>query len=91
MQKGITSSLSIQERNDNRFRKLAIEHYEQLVESAILDEDEVREEFVTARLEKIKSGDLSIASNLVFIVEGSKIFYDKEQQRAVMVQFTYTE
>lgn len=90
MNKKLENTMSVQEYHNYLFKTLAVSRYEQLIRFAEQDKDETRLTHLKAQLEKLEAGDLSVASNLTFITDGSKLYYDEQQNKATMTQLTYT-
>lgn len=90
MNKKLNNTMTTQEFHNNQFKALAVSHYEQLIRSAEQAEDETRLTHIKAQLEKLEAGDLSVAKDLVFIIAGSKIYYDEQQKKVTTAQLTYT-
>lgn len=90
MSKKIKSTMSAQEFRNNQFKTSVISHYERLIRSAEQAKDETQLTHLRAQLEKIEAGDFSVAKNLVFIIAGSKIYYDEQQKKVRLTQLTYT-
>lgn len=84
------SKMRTQEFHNRQFKEHVIQHYKLLIRAAEQTDNETRLMRLNAQLEQIEAGDLSVAKHLIFIVDGSKLYYDKQQKKVVIDQIPYT-
>lgn len=90
MNKQSDNTMSTQEFHDKQFKELVVQHYKQLIWTAKQAEDTEQLAQLTKELEKFEAGDFSVVKNLVFVIAGSKIYYDEKQKKVITAQLTYT-
>ena len=90
MNKKLNNITRIQKFHDKQFKEHVVRHYKLLIRAAEQADDETRLIRLNAQLEQIEAGNLSIAKHLTFIVDGSKLYYDEQQNKAVIDQIPYT-